>query len=129
MSIFKTVLFITLFLTGNILFAKRPAPLAIEPIIYKGIKYTVLHWAIDNGSNQNGGYILATLNKSGKKVWGKQLYKTNYSSDLENDVQDVFITSMSLSHEHKSLLVSNEKGYVYKIDLTNQKVTTVETGT
>lgn len=129
MSNLKTILFITLTLTGNALFAKRTAPVDIEPIIYQGIKYTVLHWSKDNGSNQNGGYILATLQKSGKKVWGKQLYKTNYSSDLENDIQDVFISSMSLTHDHQYLLVTNENGQVYKVDLSSQKIIKIQPGT
>ena len=55
--------------------------------------------------------------KKKKCYWEKEVYTVEYNPDLESDVQDVFITSLNI--EDGKLVVVNEKGDVYKVDLSS----------
>jgi len=54
------------------------------------------------------------------------LYKTDYNPELERDVQDVFITSLELSVDKKSLLAINEKGQKFLINLKTLAIRQIE---
>lgn len=136
----KYVLFILALLISISVHAKRPVPALVNDVIHEGVRYSVVHWGIINGTNQNGGYIEArTLiveprpkeheagaYKVESKLWGLLLYKTEYKPDLERDVQDVFITSIELSVDKKSLLAINEKGQKFLINLKTRAISQLE---
>jgi hypothetical protein len=100
-------------LMANSAEAKRLAPKEVEPVVYNGVKYIAPHWGYEYGWKQNGGYIQAWDIKTGKKLWEKRVYEIKYDPWLEKDVQDVFITSLSI--EDGKLVVINEEGRKYKI--------------
>ncbi len=100
--------------------ADRAAPKEVEPVIYDGIKYIAPHWGVFEGKEQNGGYIEAYDIKTGKKLWELKVYEIKYESFLEPDVQDVFITSLKI--EDGKLIVVNEKGDEYEVDLEKKRV-------
>lgn len=95
---------------------KRAAPAEIEPIIHGGVRYTVPHFAsLNEGMEHNGGYVEATDMRTDKRIWLKEVYRPGYRSGLERDVQDVFITSMSL--EGDKLVIIDEEGRRFDIPL------------
>ena len=101
--------------------AKRLAPRDVEPIIHNGVKYAAPHWAAFNSyMDHNGGYIEAWDVKTGAKLWHLEIYHVEYNPHLEGDVQDVFITSLSIQDE--KLVVVNERNEVFKIDLNTKNV-------
>lgn len=69
---------------------------------------------------QNGGTVVAYDESTGEELWDLQVYTTDYDPDEEQDVQDVFITGLSLEAGH--LVVSDERGRSHRVDLTSRQV-------
>lgn len=104
--------------------ADRLAPKEVEPVIYNGVKYVAPHWGYEYGWKQNGGYVQAWDIKTGKKLWEKRIYEVKYDPQLEKDVQDVFITSLSI--EDGKLVVINERNKKFKIDVSDSSAGLME---
>lgn len=89
--------------------AKRmPAP-EVEPVIYKGVKF------ISPNTPQKMGYVEAWDMETNKKVWEKKVYTVFINPIMEADVQWVFISSLTI--EDGKLVVVNERGKKYKVDI------------
>ena len=101
--------------------AKRSAPKEVTPVVHERVRYTAPHWVISNGKRIAGGYVEAFNAATNKKLWRIKIYETKYTSQLEKDVQDVFITSMAI--EKNKLIVANERDVRYELDLKTHKVT------
>ena len=93
--------------------AKRAAPAVVAPVLARGLEFSAPHDAM--------GFVVATGISSGKELWRVQVYKIPVIAKLERDVQDVFITSLAL--KDRSLLITNERGEKYALDLKTRKVT------
>ncbi len=88
--------------------AKRPAPKPVTPVTYKGLRYEAPHWASEHKEmKQNGGHIRVVNAKTGQQVCLKQVYATHLGKDLEQDVQDNFITGLKV--QKGFLVISSEK--------------------
>ena len=107
-------------------FAKRNEPMKVPVIISMDYVYTVPHWASENGTGQNGGYIEVLDAKTGVPVWGIQVYKTEYNPNLEKDVQDVFITEIELNILGTVLTVTDELKRKFEINLKTREVNKIE---
>lgn len=105
------------------LMAKREAPKEVKPVIHRSIKYTAPFGAAKD-VQQNGGVVQAWDLKTNKLLWQVVAYKINYDPNLESDVQDVFIVSMAI--KGNELIVTNEKGETYAIDLKTRAVREVK---
>jgi hypothetical protein len=92
--------------------AKRIAPKEVKPVVVKEVEYTAPTDAM--------GFVVATDMKTKKELWRARVYEVTYIEDLETDVQDVFITRLVV--EGNTLVVTNEKGVQYVLDLATQKV-------
>ncbi len=99
--------------------AKRAPPVDVAPIVTGGIRYEAPHFS--NPCNQNGGCVVAYDNTSNAMLWFVQVYCTHYDPNLEQDVQDVFITALSV--DSGTLLVTNERGQHFAIDPVSRQVT------
>ncbi len=69
---------------------------------------------------QSGGHVVAYDQASKQELWRLQVYRTAYDNALEGDVQDVFITSLTI--EGDQLIVRDEKRWVHHIDLMRREV-------
>ncbi len=94
-------------------FAERSEPREVAPIVQDGVRYSAPHGAM--------AVVVATEVKTGKELWRVQVYKTRMVPELESDVQDVFITSLVLKED--TLIITNERGEKYALDLQTRKVT------
>lgn len=112
-------LFVGAILNSGIVWAKRPPPADVAPVSYEGLRYEAPHF--NNPCGQNGGCVVAFDEKTGTQVWSLKVYCTKYDSDLERDVQDVFITSLVI--DSGRLVVANEKALQFSIDLASRAVT------
>ena len=89
--------------------AKRLPPLNVRPLVYKGIKFIALTRI------EKMGYVEARDIETNKRVWEKKVYNVIINPMLERDVQWIFISSLSI--EDGKLVVVNERGRKYNIDI------------
>ena len=106
--------------------ADRLPPAEVDPVVVGQIKYNVIHWGKNRGLDQNGGYISATDTSTGQEMWVLKIYSIEYDPQMEEDVQDVFIKSMSKVWFKNKLKVINEDDNKYLIDLDSKSINKVE---
>ena len=97
--------------------AKRGAPTEVLPVTVGNIEYLAPH---RNGTHKQMGFIEARELKSGGLIWSRQIYTVKYDPDLEGDVQDVFIKSITV--EGNTLIITNERNSKYQLDLHSLEV-------
>lgn len=96
--------------------AKRSAPLEISPVTLGGVRFEVVHWGLARGLPQNGGYLAAIDESSGRELWLLQVYDATQDPRRERDVQDVFVTRLAASPAGDRLEVTDESGRHYLVD-------------
>jgi hypothetical protein len=106
------LILLLLFITSTNVFAKRMPPPEVSPVIYHGVIYSAKY--------STGGVIEAKDAKSKKQLWTKQIYHIHYISDLETDIQDVYIKAMKI--KNGNLLITDEKDVQYLLNLKTRKV-------
>lgn len=104
------------------LMAKRLGPKDVPPVIVKDLRFEVIHWGKDRGLAQNGGYIAALDKTGGQELWTLKIYDIAYDSELESDVQDIFIKSMTKSWFGNKLKITDERGRKYSVDVQARTV-------
>ena len=102
---------------------KRSEPDPVGPVRSGGVRYEAVPWGKARGLGQNGGYVAAIDEASGREVWVQRIYRIRYDRGLEGDKQDVFITGLTLLPETRALRIENERGERYRLDLGTRKVT------
>lgn len=96
--------------------AKRLGPKNVPPVTIKNTRFEAVHWGKDKGFGQNGGYIEAFDTSNGETLWTLKIYDITYDSELESDVQDIFIASMSKGWFSNKLKITDERGRKYVVD-------------
>ncbi len=104
------MLLIVILLPMSSLQAKRMPPASVETLHFQGISYEV----------SGMGIVVARDEKNNRVLWENTIYTVSYNPLLEKDVQDTYIRKLEISDG--SLLVTNEKKAVYRVDLTTGKV-------
>ena len=103
---------IPFFLAATPAQAKRAAPKEVPPAVASAVEYSAPHEAM--------GFVVATDTVSRKELWRERIYTVRVDPALERDVQDVFITSLVI--EKGTLIITNERGDRYALDLVTRKV-------
>jgi hypothetical protein len=98
------------------------APPEVPPVNVGDVRIEVLHWGMERGLGQNGGYIAAFDRSTDAELWVLKVYDVHYDPKMESDVQDVFIESMSKSLFGKKLNVTDELGREYVVDIASRSV-------
>lgn len=93
----------------------RNAPLAVEPVRAKGIRY-------EAPSSQQGVLVAYfdknETNETKKKVaWTLPLVNYWIDKKLETDVQEIYLTKLTLSEDALALTAIDERGLEYLVDL------------
>ncbi|MAE53104.1 MAG: hypothetical protein CMI20_03215 [Opitutae bacterium] len=101
--------------------AKRRVPAKVLPVKVGDIEFSAPHL---NGTQKQMGFIEARDLKSGKIIWSRQIYTVKYDPDLEGDVQDVFIKSITV--EGNYLIITNERNSKYQLDLNSLGVKVIK---
>lgn len=102
---------------------KRDAPPSVEPLEHNCIRYEVEHWGKTKGLKQNGGYIAAVDIANNEQIKWIQIYKIKYSWwGKEDDKQDIFINEISLDKLKNKLIITDEKGRIFHLDLLTSNV-------
>src|SRR6056300_765816 len=101
--------------------ARRGVPAEVLPDTVGNIEYSAPH---RNGTHKQIGFIEARNLKSGKLIWSRQIYSVKYDLDLEGDVQDVFIKSITV--QGNNLIITNERNSKYQLDLNSLEVKVIK---
>lgn len=107
------VVFVSFFFAATPAPAKRAAPKPVPPIAAHSIQYSAPH--------EQMGFVVATGTASNKELWRKRIYTIRFNPLMERDVQDVFITSLVI--ERGALIITNERGDSYTLDLATRRIT------
>jgi hypothetical protein len=97
---------------------------APEPVtlLHQGVRYEAVHWGQGRGLGQNGGYVQAVDPATGSVLWLHRIYAIAYDPAKEQDKQDRFITQLAISERGEALLVGDERGGRYLLDLRTHQV-------
>ena len=93
--------------------AKRSAPAPVAPVVTNGIRYSAPSDAM--------AFVVAADAGTSKELWRARIYEVRVDPNLERDVQEVFIVSLAVKDGF--LLIANERGEKYALDLQTRKVT------
>jgi len=96
---------------------KRREPAAVEPLEHGGLRYEAPRQGMPFGYDQDGGFITARDAATGGLVWSQRVYVVNYGDDIESDKQDVFIKALTLSDDARALLLVDERGKRFEMNL------------
>ena len=103
--------------------AKRRAPPKVPGVTLDGIRYeqTVLARSEADGG-QRTGYLAAYRGASDERLWRLRVYELHIDPRLEGDVQDVYFKSMAAAKDGHDLLIENERGDRFEVDVRTQVV-------
>jgi hypothetical protein len=92
----------------------RSAPAKITPIVHNGTEYTA-PWS-------DRGVLIAKDAVTGAELWRVLVVDYWINPILETDVQEVYFKSMSLQPSGNEILVTDEVGVNYLVDLRTRSV-------
>lgn len=101
---------------------KRFAPDPVAPVSFEGRRYEAINFGKARGLGQNGGYVAAIDEASGRELWVQRVYRIRYDRRLEGDKQDVFIIGLMVLPTARAILIENERGARYRLDLRTRQV-------
>ena len=110
----QVLTFAALVLLPSLALSKRSEPAKVDPVIHEGIRYIAPN---DDGRR---GYIEAWEIQTNKKLWELTVFTNRLDLKLEEDVQWVFIKS--LSQQDGMLVVTSERGKTYQVDLKTKAI-------
>lgn len=96
---------------------KRREPVDVPPLVAGGLKYEDPRLGSPFGYAQDGGVVVARLADSGELVWTRLVYRVAHDPGIEGDKQDVFIKGLTLTEDGKRLVVVNERGQRFDMNL------------
>ena len=85
----------------------------MSPVVHDGVTYSV-------AGDGREGYVVATETSTGKELWKVKVFTVHIKLWMEEDVQWVFITDLSL--DSNALLIRDEKARCYRLDLEKKRV-------
>ena len=100
----------------------RPAPPEVLPVTFENIRYQQVMNAQPFGHSQRTGYLAAYQGDSTDPLWLLKVYDVTTIEHLEQDVQEVYFTRMEVKPGKRQLLIENESGHRYVVDLDTKAV-------
>lgn len=91
-------------------------------MLHQGVRYEAVQWGHARGLNQNGGYVQAVDAANGSVLWIHRIYRIAYDPAKEQDKQDRFINKLAIGERGESLLIGDERGGRYVLDLRTHGV-------
>lgn len=101
---------------------KRRAPPKVPAVTMDGIRYEQAVLARSEAAGQRTGYLAAYKGTTDERLWRVRVYELKTDPHLEGDVQDVYFTKMEASPDGHEILVDNETGGRYAVDVRTQAV-------
>jgi hypothetical protein len=96
---------------------KRAGPEPVDPVVIGAVRFEAPTDGKAKGLGQNGGFVVAHDAATGAELWTAKVYAIAYKADMEGDKQDIFIIEMKPSPDGRALLVTDDHGRRWKVDL------------
>ena len=96
---------------------ERTDPPTPRLVRLNGFRYEAALWGRSQGLGQNGGYVAVINDKTGTTTQMVKIYNVPPDNGQEGDKQDVFITLLALDGSKTHLLITDERGRTYSMDL------------
>lgn len=96
------------------------------PVVLGGLRFEAPLWTRSRGLPQNGGYIVAIDVATGAERWIVKVYDALPGDGKEADKQDVFIAELRPAADAHALLVTDERGRRFRLDLRTHSVTSLD---
>ncbi len=96
---------------------KRAGPEPVDPVVIGAVRFEAPADGKAKGLGQNGGFVVAHDAASGAELWTAKVYAIAYKANMESDKQDVFIIEMKPSPDARALLVTDDRGRRWRVDL------------
>jgi hypothetical protein len=93
----------------------RPSPPDVPPIEHVGVRYEQDRYDTRSG-DQLGGYLAAIDAKTGTRLWRIKVYDVTQTPGSPGEMA-LYFRSMHLDEQHTGLLIENEAGSTYRVDL------------
>jgi len=107
--------------------AKRRAPPKVPAVTLDGVRYEQAVLARNEADGrQRTGFLAAYKDGSEERLWRIRVYELQIDPDLEADVQDVYFAKMSASPDGHGLLIDNERGEHFAVDVRTQAVRRID---
>ncbi|HET7930246.1 MAG TPA: hypothetical protein VFL63_02515 [Rhodanobacteraceae bacterium] len=103
--------------------ASRPSAPMVPAVEYKGIRYQQDDHD-DRAGDQAGGYLVAVDAATGKRLWRIKVYVIA-AGPPGAPVAALYFRSMRLAPGGDALLIENEAGGVYRVDLATHASTQI----
>ncbi len=98
--------------------ARRPGPPKVPAVRVGELRFEQARLSRKEAQGgQRCGYLAAYKGDTDEVAWRVRVYEVTYDPRLEGDVQDVFFAAMSLSADGRQILVDNEDGARYAVDI------------
>ncbi len=106
--------------------AKRRAPPKVPAVTLNGTRYEQAVLPRDETTGQRTGWLAAFRGASEELLWRVRVYELAVDPALEGDVQDVYFKTMTATPDGHALLVENERGQRYMVDVRTRTVRRVD---
>ena len=94
----------------------------MPPVTHAGVRYEQLDDDRLPGIDPDANYVVARDAASNAVLWTLQVYRTEVVPNLESDVQSVYFKTMQLNADGTQLLIDDEIGRHFVIDLATRSV-------
>lgn len=94
----------------------------VAPVAAGGVRFQAPPFTRVAGLPRNGGYVEAIDIASGRRLWLVDVVGPQPDDGKEGDKQDLFLTELRLSADGRALLLADEAGRRYRMDLATRKV-------
>lgn len=111
-KIYTLIVLIVVFCTVNLNIVS--ASRAFSPNVIPDIFYRDLRISAENSTPENMGIVQAFNQNTDKPVWSKKVYDVIISKSIEEDVQEVFIKSMTIDKD--KLVIVNERNERFELN-------------
>lgn len=101
----------------------RPPPPTVAPVTHAGVRYEQDMQSYDHGGTQPGGYLVAVDAATGKRLWMLKVYEIPPSGDPGLSSPGRYFSSMQLVPGRDELVIENEVGGRYLVDLKQRTST------
>ena len=106
----------------SMIHASRAAPPRLPPVEIDGVRYEQVLNGRKLGLPRNGGYLAAVEVATGGRRWVVSVYDVPIDPQIEGDVQEVYFSRMERVAGRGALLIENERGERFIVDLAGPAV-------